>query len=119
MNCPECHTLNALLARRLFEFTAGADHFAVGVLQVLDHAGFVPVAFLVDDQSPDVGDAGENRHANAFKSLWQEGMSHWLKTAKPGDVLPFTPELGPPSSGYSITYRDKSGQTNELSDRWE
>ncbi|MBI3923502.1 MAG: sugar phosphate isomerase/epimerase, partial [Armatimonadetes bacterium] len=40
-------------------------------------------------------------------------LRHWLKEAGPGDVFPFTSELGPPR--YAITLPDGS----EFSDRWE
>jgi hypothetical protein len=45
-------------------------------------------------------------------------MGEWLRAARPGDLLPFVPELGPPSSGYAITYADRRGVRHELSDRW-
>ncbi len=67
----------------------------------------------------DVGDGRHNPHAENFQSLWRRAMSHWLASAGPGDILPFAPELGPPSSKYSITYQDAQGRTVELSDRWE
>lgn len=60
----------------------------------------------------DVGD-GTTQAARFFVSLWATAMRHWLAGAKPGDVFPFTPELGPPS--YAITLPDGS----EFSDRWE
>ena len=70
----------------------------------------------------DVGDGREDVHAQNFARAWQRGMEHWLRAARPGDVLIFAPELGPPSSNYSITYRDArgggAGATIELSDRW-
>lgn len=59
----------------------------------------------------DIGD-GSGEMAQQFKKLWTYGMSRWLQEAKPGDVLPFCCELGPPA--YSIV--DMQGQ--ELSDRW-
>jgi hypothetical protein len=62
----------------------------------------------------DVGDGTDNPHAKHFQEMWKRSMKHWLKTAKPGDVLPFTPELGPPSSRYSIVWKGE-----ELSDRWQ
>ena len=40
-------------------------------------------------------------------------MRHWLAGAGPGDVFPFTSELGPPR--YAITLPDGK----EFSDRWE
>jgi len=60
----------------------------------------------------DVGD-GSGETAQFFVRLWTEAMRNWLKGAGPGDVLPFTPELGPPR--YAITLPDGS----EFSDRWE
>ena len=40
-------------------------------------------------------------------------MKSFLSDAQPGDVFPFTPELGPPS--YAITH-PVTGE--EISDRW-
>jgi hypothetical protein len=60
----------------------------------------------------DVGPSGENVHARRFAALWKRVMVSWLKRAKPGDVLPFRVELGPPS--YAIL--DREGR--EISDRW-
>jgi len=45
-------------------------------------------------------------------------MVEWRRAARPGDLLPFVPELGPPSSGYAITYRDRQGERQEPLDRW-
>jgi hypothetical protein len=66
----------------------------------------------------DVGDGRDNVHAKHFQQMWTESMTSWLKTANPGDILPFTPELGPPSSKYSIMIPDAAGRAMELSDRW-
>ncbi len=60
----------------------------------------------------DIGD-GANPTCEQFKKLWTIGMRKWLSKARPGDVLPFCSELGPP--GYSVT--DLEGR--EISDRWE
>jgi sugar phosphate isomerase/epimerase len=60
----------------------------------------------------DIGD-GRGELAQQFKKLWSMGMAAWLKKSQPGDVLPFTCELGP--APYAIT--DLSGR--ELVDRWE
>jgi hypothetical protein len=60
----------------------------------------------------DIGSAGDNPHAKRFAALWKKTMVSWLKRAKPGDVLPFRVELGPP--GYAIL--DTNGR--EISDRW-
>jgi hypothetical protein len=60
----------------------------------------------------DVGPSGDNPHARRFAALWKKTMVSWLKRAKPGDVLPFRVELGPP--GYAIL----DGNGREISDRW-
>ena len=60
----------------------------------------------------DVGD-GSNATAQFFVRLWATAMTHWLRGAGPGDVLPFASELGPPR--YAITTPDGK----EISDRWE
>lgn len=63
----------------------------------------------------DVGDGsgGEGTPAGFFKQIWTEIFRGWRKTAQPGDILPFSSELGPPR--YAITLPDGS----EFSDRWE
>jgi len=60
----------------------------------------------------DVGD-GSGDTAQFFVRLWTIAMRHWLSDAGPGDVFPFTSELGPPR--YAITLPDG----REFSDRWE
>lgn len=58
-------------------------------------------------------------HARNFVRMWTAAMRHWRRTAKAGDAFIFTPELGPPSSGYSITYTNEQGELIEISDRWQ
>ncbi len=65
-----------------------------------------------------IEDAENAGHLEHFKSLWRSAMAAWLRAARPGDLLPFVPELGPPSSGYAITHADSRGVRHELSDRW-
>jgi hypothetical protein len=60
----------------------------------------------------DVGD-GSGATAQFFVTLWSTAMKHWMKDAGPGDIFPFTSELGPPR--YAITTPDGK----EFSDRWE
>ncbi len=60
----------------------------------------------------DIGPSGDNPHARRFAALWRKVMVSWLERAKPGDILPFRVELGPPS--YAIL--DREGR--EISDRW-
>ena len=63
----------------------------------------------------DVGDGegGPGTPAHFFTRLWAAMFKHWRQSAQPGDVMPFTSELGPPR--YAITLSDGS----EFSDRWE
>ncbi len=60
----------------------------------------------------DVGD-GSDRLPQVYVEIWAQGMRAWLRDARPGDVLSFASELGPPA--YAIV--DPSG--HEISDRWE
>jgi sugar phosphate isomerase/epimerase len=60
----------------------------------------------------DIGD-GSGELPQQFKKLWTIGMAAWLAKAQPGDILPFTCELGP--AAYAIT--DLQGR--EVSDRWQ
>ncbi|MBI3923884.1 MAG: TIM barrel protein, partial [Armatimonadetes bacterium] len=48
----------------------------------------------------DVGD-GSGQTPQFFVEMWSIALRHWLKEAGPGDVFPFTSELGPPR--YAIT----------------
>lgn len=59
----------------------------------------------------DVGD-GQTGAARFFVQIWTECFKAWRQGAAPSDILPFSPELGPPR--YAITTPD--GQ--EISDRW-
>jgi sugar phosphate isomerase/epimerase len=63
----------------------------------------------------DVGDGsgGEATPAGFFRQIWTEIFRIWRLSAQPGDILPFSSELGPPR--YAITLPDG----REFSDRWE
>ncbi len=60
----------------------------------------------------DCGD-GSVPWARFFVKLWTIAIKNWLHGAKPGDILPYSSELGPPR--YAITTPDGL----EISDRWE
>ncbi|MGC4045595.1 MAG: sugar phosphate isomerase/epimerase [Armatimonas sp.] len=60
----------------------------------------------------DCGD-GSTPWARFFVKLWTIAIKNWLTGASPGDILPFSSELGPPR--YAITTPDGK----EISDRWE
>lgn len=60
----------------------------------------------------DVGDGQTDPSARFFVRIWTQIFRTWRQSAKPGDILPFSSELGPPR--YAITLPDG----NEFSDRW-
>jgi sugar phosphate isomerase/epimerase len=60
----------------------------------------------------DCGD-GSTPWARFFVKLWTIAMQSWKAGAGPGDILPFSSELGPPR--YAIT----TPEGKEISDRWE
>lgn len=107
-------------------FTADLSHFVVvgefygwqdeGALErmapVLERAAHIHGRISNGEQvQVDVGD-GSGDTAQFFVRLWTHIMRAWKEGAGPGDVLPFTCELGPPR--YAITLPDGS----EFSDRW-
>jgi hypothetical protein len=65
----------------------------------------------------DIGPKGEHPMVPHFMSWWEKGIGYWLQQAKPGDILPFVIELGPPS--YSITLDNYDANRREISDRWQ
>lgn len=66
----------------------------------------------------DLTDPKLSPHLENFRWLWREVFTRWKTAARPGDLLPFTPELGPPSSGYSLTLPGPDGTRIEPADRW-
>ena len=82
------------------------------LLRRLRSLSFAPGMYVFPGGSVDVGD-GTGQAAQFFVELWSIAMKHWLKDAKPGDVFPFSSELGPPR--YAATLPDG----REYSDRWE
>jgi len=91
------------------------------LLPILQRVGFfhgrVSNAECIQVDAVDAGDGQTNAHGRDFLWMWETGATFWLKQAHQGDILPFAPELGPPSSGYSLTYV-RNGELAELSDRW-
>lgn len=65
-----------------------------------------------------LADPGKRGHLENFARLWREVWEAVKRQAGPGDFLAFTPELGPPYSGYSITVPNPDGTRRELADRW-
>ena len=65
-----------------------------------------------------LADPAKRAHLENFATLWRAVYTAFSAQAGPGDFLAFTPELGPPSSGYSITIPAENGARQELADRW-
>jgi sugar phosphate isomerase/epimerase len=57
-------------------------------------------------------------HVRNFHEIWREVMQVWQMNAAEDDILPFIPELGPPSSGYALTLAHADGKRREVTDRW-
>lgn len=107
-------------------FTADLSHFVVvgefygwkeeravdRIMPVLERTAHMHGRISNGEQvQVDVGD-GSGATPQFFVTLWSTAMKHWLKDAGPGDIFPFTSELGPPR--YAITTPDGK----EFSDRW-
>jgi hypothetical protein len=57
-------------------------------------------------------------HRAWFEQAWSRVFAHWKGRARAGDVFIFCPELGPPESNYSQSYRTAEGAWIEAQDRW-
>lgn len=83
---------------------------------VIEKTGYIHGRISNGEQvQVDVGDGSdtaEGTPAGLFLQLWTEIARVWKKSARNGDVLPFTSELGPPR--YAIT----TPEGLEISDRW-
>lgn len=69
----------------------------------------------------DIGDGSsdEQPYVEHFKEMWTRGFIGFLKSAKPGDFIPFTPELLGPEIYYARVFRNATGEKMEEGDRWE
>jgi len=67
----------------------------------------------------DIGDGGGRTYADHFKQMWTRCFAGFLKTARPGDYICFTPELLPPNIYYARVFKDKNGKEVEECDRWQ
>jgi hypothetical protein len=67
----------------------------------------------------DIGDGNNQTYVEHFKEMWTRSFVGFLKSAKPGDLIPFTPELLGPESYYARLFPNAAGEKVEESDRWE
>jgi sugar phosphate isomerase/epimerase len=120
-------TLELIEAVPEIKMTADFSHFVVGgefygwegegaierMMPIIEKVGHVHARISNGEQvQVDVGDGKTDPSARFFVQIWTEIFKNWRATAKPGDILPFSSELGPPR--YSITTPDGK----EISDRW-
>jgi hypothetical protein len=127
-------TLQAVRRRPELRFNGDFSHFYCG--QEWLYEGFDPVLNAIQpilercsclygrisssqSMQVDVGDGRTHPHAQNFKKLWTAVFRAWKSRAGAGALFPFVPELGPPSSGYSLTLPDGNGGLYEVSDRWQ
>jgi hypothetical protein len=76
----------------------------------------VPIGRDPDSRPPQAH--GVINYLDHFKELWTRAMLGFLRTAHPGDVLVFAPELLSGAHYYARKFPDASGQFVEESDRY-
>ena len=67
----------------------------------------------------DGGDGAGHTYVEHFKEMWTRSFSGFLKTAKPGDYICFTPELLGPNIYYARQVKNAQGELREECDRWQ
>jgi hypothetical protein len=66
----------------------------------------------------DIGDGTGRTYVDHFREMWTRSFVGFLKTAKPGDFICFTPELLPPNIYYARVFPNAKGELVEEGDRW-
>lgn len=69
----------------------------------------------------DVGDgdaASHEPYVEHFRAMWTASCAGFLRSASPGDVLVFAPELLAPGIFFARTFPDAAGRPVEEGDRW-
>jgi hypothetical protein len=67
----------------------------------------------------DIDDGTGQIYVEHFKEMWTRSFVGFLKSAQPGDLICFTPELLGPEIYYARTFKNASGETVEEGDRWQ
>jgi hypothetical protein len=67
----------------------------------------------------DIGDGSNQKYVDHFKEMWTRSFVGFLKSAKPGDYICFTPELLGPESYYARVFNNAAGELVEEGDRWQ
>ena len=71
------------------------------------------------DAGDDLDHALTLPHVQDFVRLWTRVAAAFRQNAKPGDVLPFAPELLQPDIFYARTFPGPGGEPVEETDRWQ
>jgi len=66
----------------------------------------------------DIGDGSGRTYVDHFREMWTRSFAGFLRTAKPGDYICFTPELLHSQIYYARLIKNASGKLVEESDRW-
>ena len=61
---------------------------------------------------------GTEVHVDHYRDIWTRCMRAFIRQATPGCILPFTPEILPPSINYAREFK-VDGELREESDRWQ
>jgi hypothetical protein len=67
----------------------------------------------------DIGDGKGRTYVDHFRDMWTRCFRGFLKSAKPGDYICFTPELLPPNIYYARLIKGADGVEREECDRWQ
>jgi sugar phosphate isomerase/epimerase len=67
----------------------------------------------------DIGDGTNQTYVDHFRVMWTRSFAGFLKSAGPGDIICFTPELLGADVYYARNVRNASGELVEESDRWQ
>lgn len=71
------------------------------------------------DIGADLAEATARPYVGHFMQMWTAIARVLIAEGKPGDYIPFAPELLHPSIFYAQRYPDASGELREVGDRWQ
>ena len=81
-------------------------------------SGYMQAPIEAADARPRMAVPGARDYLQDFKTLWARAMDGFQRSAGPGDVLIFTPELLTPLYYYAIPMPDVAGEVRETGDRY-
>jgi sugar phosphate isomerase/epimerase len=67
----------------------------------------------------DIGDGTGRTYVDHFREMWTRSFTGFLRSARRGDYICFTPELLGTGAYYARTFPNASGEMAEESDRWQ